>query len=222
MIPVIAIDGPTASGKGTVAHEVADALGFHCLDSGALYRVTALAALDSGAPLDDEAAVAALVAALRVSFAEGRVVLGGRDVSARLRDEEVGNAASRIAVFPRLRTALLGRQREFRVSPGLIADGRDMGTVVFPDAVLKIYLMASVEARAARRTKQLMGNGIFANMSSLLQDLRERDARDTSRANSPLVAARDAVTIDSSKLSVSEVVGTVLDLARERGIVAAR
>jgi cytidylate kinase len=143
-------------------------------------------------------------------------------VTKRLRDEEVGNTASRIAVFQKLRSALLERQRAFREAPGLVADGRDMGTVVFPDAALKIYLEASVEARAERRTKQLMENGIFANMSTLLHDLRERDARDTARASSPLVKARDAVTIDSSRLGISEVVDRVLLLARERSVMAAR
>lgn len=221
MIPVIAIDGPTASGKGTVARRVADSLGFHCLDSGALYRLSALAAIEGGVALDDEAALARLAQTLEVRFAGDEVLLKGVVVTLRLRDEAVGNGASRIAVYPKLRAALLGRQRDFRQEPGLVADGRDMGTVVFPDAALKIYLAASVEARAGRRTKQLMDNGIFANMSSLLQDLRERDLRDTTRAAAPLVKAEDAVTIDSSDLSIAEVVDRVLTLAAQRGLVAA-
>jgi cytidylate kinase len=221
LIPVIAIDGPTASGKGTVARRVADSLGFHCLDSGALYRLSALAAIEGGVALDDEAALARLAQTLEVRFAGDEVLLKGVVVTLRLRDEAVGNGASRIAVYPKLRAALLGRQRDFRQEPGLVADGRDMGTVVFPDAALKIYLAASVEARAGRRTKQLMDNGIFANMSSLLQDLRERDLRDTTRAAAPLVKAEDAVTIDSSDLSIAEVVDRVLTLAAQRGLVAA-
>ncbi len=218
---MIAIDGPTASGKGTVARRVADSLGFHCLDSGALYRLSALAAIEGGVALDDEAALARLAQTLEVRFAGDEVLLKGVVVTLRLRDEAVGNGASRIAVYPKLRAALLGRQRDFRQEPGLVADGRDMGTVVFPDAALKIYLAASVEARAGRRTKQLMDNGIFANMSSLLQDLRERDLRDTTRAAAPLVKAEDAVTIDSSDLSIAEVVDRVLTLAAQRGLVAA-
>ncbi len=221
MIPVVTIDGPTASGKGTVAHRVAQALGYHCLDSGALYRLTALAALQRHQALDDAKALGEIAARLDVRFAGQKIYLEGVEVSLGLRAEEVGSSASKIAVFPAVRTALLERQRAFRMAPGLVADGRDMGTVVFPDAQLKIYLIASVEARVQRRTKQLIENGIIANMSSLLHDLRERDARDTQRAAAPLVKAEDAVTIDSSELGIEEVVAQVLDCAAKRGLGSA-
>ncbi|MBB5217106.1 (d)CMP kinase [Parapusillimonas granuli] len=209
-IPVIAIDGPTASGKGTIAMRVAQALGWSVLDSGALYRLTALAVLEQGVDPADESAVAEVAGRLDVSFHNGDVFLRGRDVTQAIREERVGNLASRIAAYGAVREALLGRQRAFRVAPGLVADGRDMGTVVFPDAPLKIFLVADVEARAKRRCKQLKEKGFSANLSGLLEDMRLRDERDRSRANAPLVAAPDAKIVDSSNLSIDETVAVVL------------
>jgi cytidylate kinase len=209
--PVIAIDGPTASGKGTVAQRVAARLGWHYLDSGALYRLTALSALRRGVSPDDPAAVAALAAELPVVFeVGGGIRLAGDDVTEAIRDEAVGNAASRIAVHPPVRAALLGLQRRFRRPPGLVADGRDMGTVVFPDAALKVFLTASAESRAVRRHKQLMDKGISANLITLLGELRERDARDIARAVSPLVAAEGAFVLDSTSLTIDQTVEAVL------------
>jgi len=213
-IPVVTIDGPTASGKGTVAERVADKLGFHYLDSGALYRLAALAAARAGIDLSQAAAVARVAATLDIRFQGGLVFLEGADVSQEIRAEGVGNNASKIAVMPELRAALLRRQHDFRQPPGLVADGRDMGTVVFPDATLKIFLTASVEKRAERRSKQLIEKGFSVNMSSLLQDLRERDARDAGRENAPLKAASDAVLIDSSELSIDAVVELIVNRAR--------
>lgn len=217
-IPVITIDGPTASGKGTVARQVAQLLHFHYLDSGALYRLAALASIKRGIDPAAAAALAALAGHLDLAFRGEAVFLDGEDVTQAIRAEAVGNTASRIAVHPGLRAALLDRQRAFREPPGLVADGRDMGTVVFPDAPVKVFLVASVEARAQRRTKQLMENGIFANLPTLLRDLQERDRRDSERSASPLTPAPDAVVIDSSSLAVDEVVGAVLKAARARGI----
>lgn len=209
-VPVIAIDGPTASGKGTVAQLVAAALGFNYLDSGALYRLVALAALEQGIDAGDGPALARVAAALAPVFAGGRIVVDGRDVTDAIRAEPVGAMASRIAVHADLRTALLALQRSFRRPPGLVADGRDMGTVVFPDATLKVFLTAGVEARAARRHKQLIEKGIAANIATLSQDLRERDARDSNRAASPLRPAEDAYRLDSSDLSAQEVADQIL------------
>jgi cytidylate kinase len=211
-IPLITIDGPTASGKGTIAARVATALGFHLLDSGALYRLTALAALKHGVNLDDELALARLASALDVQFTdEPRVSLAGADVTEALRAENIGNAASRIAVLHAVRAALVQRQRAFWQAPGLVADGRDMGTVIFPEAALKVYLTASVGARAERRYKQLIEKGFSANIESLSADLRERDARDMNRREAPLKPAEDAYQLDSSFLTVEEVVAQVLD-----------
>ncbi|HVL55612.1 MAG TPA: (d)CMP kinase [Burkholderiaceae bacterium] len=217
MIPVITIDGPTASGKGSVAQRVAAALGFHYLDSGALYRLVALSALRRQVPLDDEPALAALAAQLPVVFGQARVLLGGEDVTAAIRSEAAGNGASRIAVHPGVRTALLERQRSFRQPPGLVADGRDMGTVVFPDAQLKVFLTASVESRAERRYNQLMEKGFSAKLSDLLQDLRQRDARDSNRAVAPLKPAEGAFVLDSTALTVDQTVAAVLDRYRALG-----
>ncbi|OZI49195.1 (d)CMP kinase [Bordetella genomosp. 5] len=214
--PVITIDGPTASGKGTIAHRVAKALGFTVLDSGALYRLTALAARQAGIDPDDEAGVVAVAQNLDVRFEGPHMYLAGRDAGHDIRQEAVGNFASRIAGYPALRQALLERQRAFRLPPGLVADGRDMGTVVFPDASLKIFLIADVEARAERRCKQLIEKGISANLADLLKDMRERDARDTQRAVAPLAAAPDAVELDSSSLTIEQTVAAVLDLWRAR------
>lgn len=215
-VPVIAIDGPTASGKGTVAQRVAGILGWHVLDSGALYRLTALAALRAGGT-PDETSAAALARSLDVQFVGGRIMLAGADVSIEIRREVVGDMASRVAAWPAVRTALLARQRAFRRAPGLVADGRDMGTVVFPDAPLKIFLDADVEVRARRRHKQLMDKGLSANLSDLLSDLRARDARDRDRACAPLVAAADAERVDSSHLEIDATVRKVLDLWSARG-----
>lgn len=209
-VGVITIDGPTASGKGTIAQRVAHALGWHYLDSGALYRLCALAALRDGVDLDDEAGLARAAAVLPVRFDAQRVELGGHDVTEAIRDEAVGNAASQIAMLPALRAALLGLQRAFRRPPGLVADGRDMGTVVFPDATLKVFLTASAESRAVRRHKQLIEKGFSASLDDLLRDLRRRDERDARRAIAPLQAAKDAVVIDSTHLDVDQTVEQVL------------
>ncbi len=208
-VPVIAIDGPTASGKGTVAQRVAAALGYHYLDSGSLYRLVALQSLRRGVAVDDAPALAAIAATLRPSFAAG-VTVDGEDLSDEIRREDVGVVASKIARHPALRAALLDLQRGFRRAPGLVADGRDMGTVVFPDAGTKVFLTASVEARAKRRLKQLSEKGISANLAALLRDLRERDARDTERATAPLRPAEDAKLLDSSALTIDEVVAQVI------------
>jgi len=208
--PVIAIDGPTASGKGTVAAGVAAELGFHYLDSGSLYRVVALAALRTGTALDDPTALAALARDIRPGFVEGKIVAAGEDITAAIRTEEVSRAASQCAVFPQVRAALLERQRRFRNAPGLVADGRDMGTIVFPDAKLKVYLTASVEERASRRHKQLIEKGIPATIDGLLRDLRERDARDSGRAEAPLAVAPDARVIDTTGMRIADAITTVV------------
>lgn len=210
-VPVIAIDGPTASGKGTVAQRVAAALGFHYLDSGALYRLVALLALERGVAADDAGQLAQLAATMRPHFAGDRIGLAGRDVTDAIRTEEVSAMASRIAVHAPLRAALLELQKSFRRPPGLVADGRDMGTVVFPDAQLKVYLTASVEARAERRYKQLIEKGIPANIAALSADLRARDERDSRRSAAPLKPAEDAYQLDSSALAIDEVVAQILD-----------
>src|SRR5450830_1255332 len=209
-IPVITIDGPTASGKGTVAHKVADRLGFHYLDSGALYRLTALSAIRRGTELTDEHAVAKVAEHLQVHFAGPAILLASEDVSEAIRAEQVGNLASKIAALPAVRQALFGLQLGFRKAPGLVADGRDMGTVIFPNAQLKVFLTASVEARADRRYKQLIGKGISANMDDLLMDLKARDDRDTQRAIAPLVPAEGAHVLDTSAMTVDAAVEQVL------------
>jgi cytidylate kinase len=209
-IPVLTIDGPTASGKGTVAQQVARTLGFHYLDSGALYRLTALCALRRAVPLTDEAALAALAAALPVQFVGEQVLLAQEDVSDAIRAEAVGNAASKIAALPELRQALVGLQLGFLTAPGLVADGRDIGTVLFPQAPLKVFLTASVEARAQRRHKQLIGKGFPANIDDLRKDLSERDARDANRAIAPLRPAQDAYLLDSSDITADQAVQRVL------------
>ena len=214
--PVIAIDGPSASGKGTVASRVAQALGFHYLDSGALYRLVAVAALRAAADLDDEAALARLAEEMRVEFRDGVVLLGGRDVSAEMRAEEVGVAASRVAARPRVREALLRRQRAFRRLPGLVADGRDMGSIVFPDAPLKVFLTADVGTRAERRYKQLMEKGMYAKMPDVVEELRRRDERDTSRPVAPLKHYPDAIFLDTTGLTIENAVERILGWWRER------
>lgn len=209
-IPVIAIDGPSASGKGTVAALVARALGFHYLDSGALYRLTALAAQRRGVALDDEAALARLARNLDVRFEGDKIWLEGEQVSDELRTEKIGTGASRVAALPAVRAALLERQRAFRQAPGLVTDGRDMGSVVFPDATIKIFLTASAEERAQRRYKQLMEKGFDANLANLLEELRERDARDAMRSVAPLRQSADATLLETTHLSIDQAVARVL------------
>jgi cytidylate kinase len=209
-IPVITIDGPTASGKGTVAQSVAERLGFHLLDSGSLYRLTALSALRRGIALTDEHALAAVGEHLNVRFHGSHIYMGTEEVSNAIRAEEVGNAASRIAALPAVRQALTALQLSFRETPGLVADGRDMGTVIFPGAQLKVFLTASVEARAQRRYKQLIDKGFPANMDDLLADLQSRDARDTQRTVAPLKPAEDAHFLDTSSMTAEDAVKQVL------------
>ena len=210
LIPVITIDGPTASGKGTVAHQVADRLKFHYLDSGALYRLTALMAIRRGTALTDEHAIAKLAEHLPVHFDKGEIFLASENVTQHIRAEEVGNMASKIAALPTVRHALFALQLGFRKPPGLVADGRDMGTVIFPHAQLKVFLTASVAARAQRRYKQLIDKGISANMEDLLSDLQARDDRDTQRAIAPLVAAEGAHVLDTSNMTAAQAVEEVL------------
>jgi CMP/dCMP kinase len=220
-IPVIAVDGPAASGKGTIAAGVAEALRFHLLDSGSLYRLVALKSLRSKVDVDAGPALAALAAGLDVDFSPGRVELDGEDVSEAIRGEAVSEAASRVAVHPGVRLALLARQRAFRRPPGLVADGRDMGTVVFPDAVLKVFLTASPEERARRRHKQLIEKGISITIDSLLRDIRDRDARDAGRAAAPLKPAEDAVILDTTGLTITAAIDFVLETYRARAAASA-
>ena len=213
-VPVIAIDGPSASGKGTIAKRVAEALAFNYLESGALYRLVALIALRQG--VQDEAMLAEAAEHMDVLFQGDEILLEDQDVSQHVRHEAVGNRASEVARMPAVRKALLNRQRLFRQPPGLVADGRDMGTVVFPDASLKVFLTASPEVRAERRYKQLIEKGISANLRALSRDLAERDARDANRAIAPLVPAPDSQVLDSSALSIDAVVERILQLYHER------
>lgn len=219
--PVIAIDGPSGSGKGTVARRIAETLGWQLLDSGALYRLVALAGASRGLSPADEQGYAALAAALDARFESDetgaeRVLLDGRDVTRELRAEATGGMASVVAAMPSVRTALLERQRAYALPPGLVADGRDMGTVVFPAAGLKVFLTASAEERALRRYKQLIEKGLTANLAGLSQEIRARDQRDAARSAAPLRAAGDAVIVDSTGVPVDAVVERVLSLARER------
>ena len=215
-IPVIAVDGPGGSGKGTITTRLAEYLGWHFLDSGALYRLTALAVMKHKVPLDDDAALGEIAANLDIHFethaGSVKALLEGVDVSAELRFEDTGVIASRIAAIPAVRTALSARQRRFRQAPGLVADGRDMGTVIFPDAQLKIFLTASAEIRAERRHKQLKEKGESVNLTRLFREIKARDLRDQSRSVAPLRPAEDAVIIDSTHLSIEEVFEKVLSL----------
>jgi cytidylate kinase len=220
--PVLCIDGPSGSGKGTICVRLARELGWHLLDSGALYRLVALDARRSGTPLDDADALAARALALDVRFTSGerdepRVELAGDDVTRAIRADEVGQDASVVAALPAVRAALLDRQRAFRQAPGLVADGRDMGTVVFADAALKVFLTASAEERARRRYKQLIGKGLDANLAGLFESIRDRDERDARRAVSPLKPADDAIVIDSTDMDVDAVYDAVVAAARDRG-----
>lgn len=220
--PVIAIDGPTASGKGTISQIVAQRLGWHLLDSGSLYRLLALAAQTHAIALDDEPSLVTLARHLDVQFradAPGvppRILLEGEDVTQVIRSEECGRGASTVAALPAVREALLARQRAFRERPGLVADGRDMGTVVFPDAMLKVFLTASAEERGKRRYKQLKEKGMDVNLRNLVQDIAARDARDTERSAAPLKPAADSVILDSTGLGINQVAERVLMLFQER------
>jgi len=220
--PVIAIDGPSGSGKGTIARLLRNWLGWHLLDSGALYRLVALSALEQAVALDDAQALAAIARDLPVIFqdeaAETRVVLAGTDVTDAIRSERCGAAASEVAAWPEVRAALLARQRAFQASPGLVADGRDMGTVVFPAAELKIYLTASAEERARRRHNQLKGKGLSVNLAQLLGDIVERDRRDQQRAVAPLKPAADAILLDTTQRDVASVEEEVRRLVRNSGL----
>jgi CMP/dCMP kinase len=222
-VPVLTIDGPVSSGKGTIARRVAAALGWHLLDSGALYRLLGLHARDLGVSLDDANALIPLASDLPCRFVEqdGELLieLAGRDVSDYLRTEEVGALASQVAVHQPVRDALLARQQAFAVAPGLVADGRDMGTVVFTAAPLKIYLTASAEERARRRYNQLKEKGFGANLAALIEDIRNRDARDMNRDVAPLKPAEDALVIDSTDMTIDDVQHRILDEARKRSLV---
>jgi cytidylate kinase len=218
-VPVVTIDGPSGSGKGTVSRAVAKQLGWALLDSGALYRLVALAGRRAGAALDDAAALTGLAEQFDIRFdadedGEERVWLGGDDVTRELRTEAAGNDASKVAALPAVRAALLERQRRFAVAPGLVADGRDMGTVVFPQAGLKIFLTASPDERALRRHKQLKEKGVAATLAALSLEIAERDQRDSTRAVAPLVASADAVLLDTTGMPVKAVVERVLSLVR--------
>lgn len=215
IVPVVAVDGPAASGKGTIAKRVAQALGWHYLDSGALYRLVAAKALRAGVDSADDAALAALARGLDVAFDGDAIRLDGADVTQALRSESVSAAASRVAVHARVRAALLDRQHGFRRPPGLVADGRDMGTVVFPDARPKVFVTASAAERAARRHRQLAEIGIDVNIQSLLRDIQERDERDRERATAPLMPAADAVLLDTTNMTIEDAVAAVLALVRE-------
>ncbi|WED22704.1 (d)CMP kinase [Vibrio sp. JC009] len=213
--PVVTVDGPSGAGKGTLCMLLAEKLGFHLLDSGAIYRVLALAAIHHGVDTESEDALVPLATHLDVQFiAEGdlvKVILEGEDVSGELRKEETGNAASKVAALPRVREALLRRQRAFATEPGLVADGRDMGTVVFPQAEAKIFLDASAQERANRRLKQLQDKGLSVKFDHLLREIQERDDRDRNRAVAPLRPADDALVLDSTSLSIEEVVAKALE-----------
>lgn len=222
--PVIAVDGPSGVGKGMVTRWLAARTGWHRLDSGALYRILALAAVDRGIPLEDADRVAALAANLTIAFvgeteADEAILVDGRDWTAEIRAEATGGLASQIAAAPAVRAALLQRQRDFRADPGLIADGRDMGTVVFPDAALKIFMDASAEARAERRWRQLSAKGAGVKLADLSAEVRARDERDRKRSTAPLVPAADATIIDTTQMDPARVLAVVEDLLRQRKLI---
>ena len=223
-VPIITVDGPSGSGKGTICRLLAEKLGWKLLDSGALYRLTALAAAHHGVAMTDKEALVVLAAHLDIRFniigdkEEVQIILEGEEVTQAIRTEAVGNDASKVAAIPDVRTALLERQRAFAERPGLVADGRDMGTVVFPNAPLKIYLDASVEERANRRYNQLINKGLSASLENILADLQERDARDMNRSVAPLKAADDAIILDSTSMTIEAVLGAILEEARHRGL----
>jgi cytidylate kinase len=225
VVPVLTIDGPSGSGKGSLAQMLAQHLGWHLLDSGALYRIVGLVAVEKGVDLDDEPALADISKHLAIEFRSSAlgeptaVLLDGCDISAQVRSEQGGYYASRVAIFPAVRAALLQRQRDFARKPGLVADGRDMGTHVFVDAPLKLFLTASAEERAQRRYKQLINKGEGATLATLLEDIRQRDKRDSERAVAPLKPAPDAVVIDSTALDIAQVFQHVLQLLSERDMI---
>ena len=219
-IPVLTIDGPSGSGKGTISRHVADQLGWHLLDSGALYRAVGYAAGEEGLDLSDAEAVTRCAEATRIRFrdpkdgGETRVIVNGHDATDELRTETAGAAASAIAVFPGVRAALFDKQRDFRKAPGLVADGRDMGTVIFPDAQYKVFLTASAEERAKRRYTQLKDKGLNVTLAALLREIQARDERDAARTVAPLRPAADALTIDTTGIAVASVVAAVLSVVR--------
>ncbi|SET81179.1 (d)CMP kinase [Thalassotalea agarivorans] len=220
-IPVLTIDGPSGAGKGTAARLVAESLGWHLLDSGAIYRVLAVATQHHHIDVVEEEPLIPIAAHLDVQFeiseeGESRIILEGEDVTRSIRAEEISALASKVAAFPRVREALLRRQRAFRVAPGLVADGRDMGTVVFTDAPVKVFLTASAEERAERRFKQLKEKGFDVKITRLLEDIRARDERDQNRSVAPLVPAEDALVVDSTELSIEEVVQQILNFAQDK------
>ncbi|MFI0471245.1 (d)CMP kinase [Halomonas sp. HMF6819] len=223
-VPVLTIDGPGGAGKGTISGLIAERLGWHLLDSGALYRLTAQAALKHGVALDDEPALERLALSLDAAFpveaGAPRTLLEGEDVTRVIRTEQAGERASQVASLPGVRQGLLERQRDFCQTPGLVADGRDMGTVVFPDAPVKVFLTASAEERARRRFKQLQDAGVDASLSSLLKEIQARDARDTQRSVAPLKPASDAVTLDTTRLSIPEVVDRLTQLLAQKGLAS--
>jgi cytidylate kinase len=218
LAPVITVDGPSGSGKGTLAGLLAERLGWHLLDSGALYRIVGAQAVARGLALDDEAVIAEMAAGLDIRFEDDRVLVDGEDLTRAIRTEAVSSAASQVAALEGVRQAIFDLQRAMRRAPGLVADGRDMGTVVFPEAELKVYLEASPEVRAQRRYNQLKNKGLSVNLRALLASIRQRDERDTRRAVSPLRPAQDAILVDSTELTIEEVLDRVLAEAEKRGL----
>ena len=217
-VPVITVDGPSGSGKGTLARALAETLGWHLLDSGALYRIVGAMCLRRGMDFDNEPAVAALASGLDIRFSGAQVWVEALDLTDEIRTEDAGENASKVAHLPAVRAAVLDLQRSFRAPPGLVADGRDMGTVVFTDAALKIFLDASAEERAQRRYKQLKNKGLSVSLRGLLAQIQERDARDRGRAVAPLKPAEDAIVVDSTSMSIEAVLELVLTEARRRGL----